>query len=170
MKNKEFLELLNSNVKNKNKMKFESFLIEMAKADNIEKLVVGGIVRNQSNQYLILSRKKDDFMGGIDEIPSGKLEVGETLFEALIREVKEETNLDVANIYAYIDYFDYLSRDGKKSRQYNFVVSVENCDNIKLTEHDEYKWQDINDCNANQKITQKTKTTINIADFNLKIN
>lgn len=146
-------------------MKFENYLIEMAKEDGIEKLVVGGIVRN-GDKYLILSRKQDDFMGGIDEIPSGKLEVGETLFEAVIREVKEETNLDVISIDGYIDYFDYLSGSGKKSRQYNFMVSVKDFEDVKLTEHDEFKWQDINECNANKKITPKTLTTINIADFN----
>ena len=146
-------------------MKFENYLIEMAKEDGIEKLVVGGIVRNK-DKYLILSRKKDDFMGGIDEIPSGKLEVGETLFEAVIREIKEETNLDVASIDGYIDYFDYLSGSGKKSRQYNFMVSVKDFEDVKLTEHDEFKWQDINECNANKKITPKTLTTINISDFN----
>ena len=89
-------------------MKFENYLVESAKEDGIEKLVVGGIVRN-GDKYLILSRKQDDFMGGIDEIPSGKLEVGETLFEAIIREVKEETNLNVKSIDAYVDYFDYFS-------------------------------------------------------------
>lgn len=146
-------------------MKFENYLIEMAKEDGIEKMVVGGIVRN-GDKYLILSRKQDDFMGGIDEIPSGKLEVGETLFEAVIREVKEETNLDVTSIDGYIDYFDYLSGSGKKSRQYNFMVSVKDFEDVKLTEHDEFKWQDINECNANKKITPKTLTTINIADFN----
>lgn len=146
-------------------MKFENYLMEMAKEDGIEKMVVGGIVRN-GDKYLILSRKQDDFMGGIDEIPSGKLEVGETLFEAVIREVKEETNLDVTSIDGYIDYFDYLSGSGKKSRQYNFMVSVKDFENVKLTEHDEFKWQDINECNSNKKITPKTLTTINIADFN----
>lgn len=146
-------------------MEFENYLIEMAKKDGIEKMVVGGIVRNK-DKYLILSRKQDDFMGGIDEMPSGKLEVGETLFDAVIREVKEETNLDVTSIDGYIDFFDYLSGSGKKSRQYNFMVSVKDFEDVKLTEHNEFKWQDINECNANKKITPKTLTTINIADFN----
>ncbi len=150
-------------------MEFEKFLVEMANKDGIEKLVVGGIIKNE-NKFLILSRKQDDFMGGIDEIPSGKLESGETLFEGVVREVKEETNLDVVQIDGYVDFFDYLSGSGKKSRQYNFIVSVKDFNNIKLTEHDEFKWLDIKECNANKKITFKTLTTINIADFNLKNN
>ena len=147
-------------------MKFENVLIEKAREDGIEKLVVGGVVINEENKCLILSRKADDFMGGIDEIPSGKLEKNEGLFDALVREVKEESNLDVTQIVSYIDYFDYLSGSGKKSRQYNFVVKVNNYDDIKLTEHDEFKWQSLDELNSNNRITSKTLFTLNIAYFN----
>lgn len=147
-------------------MKFENVLIEKAKEDGIEKLVVGGVIFNDENKCLILSRKADDFMGGIDEIPSGKLEKGERLFDALIREVKEESNLDVTQIVSYINYFDYLSGSGKKSRQYNFVVKVNNYDDIKLTEHNEFKWQSLDEFNSNNRITSKTLFTLNIAYFN----
>lgn len=147
-------------------MKFENLLMEKAREDGIEKLVVGGVIINDEKKCLILSRKADDFMGGIDEIPSGKLEKDETLFEALIREVKEESNLDVTQISSYIDYFDYLSGSGKKSRQYNFVVKVNNYDEIQLTEHDEFKWQTLEELNANNRITPKTLFTLNVAYFN----
>ena len=147
-------------------MKFENVLIEKAKEDAIEKLVVGGVIFNDENKCLILGRKADDFMGGIDEIPSGKLEKGEGLFDALIREVKEESNLDVTQIVSYINYFDYLSGSGKKSRQYNFVVKVNNYDDIKLTEHNEFKWQSLDEFNSNNRITSKTLFTLNIAYFN----
>ena len=147
-------------------MEFETFLIETAKADGVEKFVVGGIVKNTNNEFLILGRKKDDFMGGIDEIPSGNLEQGETLFEGLIREVKEETNLDVESIGNYVDSFDYISGSGKKARQFNFMVKTKNTDNINLTEHDYYLWQSIDKVNNNNKITPKTKQTINIASYN----
>lgn len=147
-------------------MKFENVLIEKAKEDGIEKLVVGGVIFNDENKCLILGRKADDFMGGIDEIPSGKLEKGEGLFDALIREVKEESNLDVTQIVSYINYFDYLPGSGKKSRQYNFVVKVNNYDDIKLTEHNEFKWQSLDEFNSNNRITSKTLFTLNIAYFN----
>lgn len=149
-------------------MNFENILIEKAVEDGIEKLVVGGVIINNEKKCLILSRKADDFMGGIDEIPSGKLEKGETLFEGLIREIKEESNLNVSQIISYIDYFDYLSSSGKKSRQYNFVVKVDSYDKIKLTEHDEFKWQTLDELNANNRITSKTLFTINAAYFNIE--
>lgn len=148
-------------------MIFENLLMEKAREECVEKLVVGGVIINDENKCLILSRKIDDFMGGIDEIPSGKLEKGETLSEAIIREVKEETNLDVTQIVNYVDYFDYLSSSGKKSRQYNFVVKVKGYDEIKLTEHDQYKWQTLEEANANSLITPKTLFTLNVAYFNM---
>jgi len=158
--------ILNKYLNKERNMKFENFLLEKAKDEGIQKIVVGGIIKNNDNKFLILGRKKDDFMGGIDEIPSGKLENGETLFEGLIREVKEETNLDVEYIDNYIDYFDYVSGSGKQTRQYNFFVTTKNTDDIKLTEHDYYIWQDIDEVNNNEKITPKTKATINIASYN----
>ena len=69
-----------------------NYLLEKAKDEGIIKNVVGAIITNEQGKILILSRKKDDFMGGIDELPSGNMEPGEDITNALIREVKEETN------------------------------------------------------------------------------
>lgn len=63
-------------------------------------------------------------MEGIDELPSGNMEIGETIPESLEREIKEETNLDIESIAKYINSFDYLSGNLKKSRQYNFLLNV----------------------------------------------
>ncbi len=151
-------------------MKIENLLKEKAKEDGIEKIVVGAVITNEKNEVLILRRKADDFLGGIDELPSGKLEMGETIFEGLIREIKEETNLDVENICGYIDFFDYLSGSGKKSRQYNFWVKTKLGGNVELTEHDQFKWLSLKDCYEDKNITQKTMATICICGFNYLIN
>ncbi len=63
-------------------------------------------------------------MGGIFELPSGKVEPGEALDSALIRKVEEETGLHVTAVRDYLDSFDYASGSGKKSRQFNFAVDV----------------------------------------------
>ena len=77
-------------------------------------------------------------MGGIDELPSGKTEPNKNIYEALVREIKEEDNLDIDKVVSYINDFDYLSGGGKKTRQFNFLVQVKKTDNIILTEHDSY--------------------------------
>ena len=91
-------------------------LIRKGKQEGIVKNVVGAIILNEKNKVLIMSRKTDDFMGGIDELPSGNMEQGENIYDALVREVKEETNLEVVNVKLYIESFDYISGKGKKAR------------------------------------------------------
>lgn len=63
-------------------------------------ITVKGIVIYQ-NQVLILKRQKPSRDGlGYWELPGGGLEYGETPHQALIRELKEETSLDIKIIKA----------------------------------------------------------------------
>ncbi|WP_406272308.1 NUDIX domain-containing protein [Nocardia sp. NBC_00881] len=110
-----------------------------AERDQVQQLVVGAVVAHDG-KVLLLQRPADDFMGGIWELPSGKVDPGETLDQALIREVKEETGLDIAGIRKYLGEFDYQSGSGKKSRQFNFTVDVVDPEPVELTEHDAYTW------------------------------
>lgn len=147
-------------------MKFYDLLIEKGKKEGIIKNVVGAIVLNKNNEILILTRKKDDFMGGIDELPSGNMENEEKINESLIREIKEETNLEIENITSYINSFDYISKTGKKTRQFNFAVTVKSTNNVKLTEHDSYKWMSIDEAIKSTKITNEVKFVLEIYNFN----
>jgi 8-oxo-dGTP diphosphatase len=112
--------------------------------DGVQQLVVGAIVQDK-NKVLLLKRPEDDFMGGIFELPSGKVEGDETLDVALIREMDEETGLTITDIREYVGSFDYTSGSGKKSRQFTFTVSVADAEQIELTEHDAYLWVPLND-------------------------
>lgn len=136
------------------------YLLEKAKEEKIEKNVVGSVIVNRQGKILIMSRKLDDFMGGIDELPSGNMEIGEDIPTALAREVKEETNCELNEILYYIDSFDYKSGSGKNARQYNFAIKVKETDNIVLTEHESYSWQTVEEIINNPKITHEVKNTI----------
>lgn len=74
----------------KNKMKY---------GDEMEKpygLTMRGIVKNDNDEILILKRHPKSKTNPCKwELPGGKIEKGEFFDEALIREIKEETNLDV---------------------------------------------------------------------------
>lgn len=150
-------------------MKFYDYLIEKGKENEIEKNVVGAIILNEKNEVLILTRKENDFMGGTDELPSGNMEMGENILTSLTREVKEETNFDLAEVICYINSFDYISGSGKKSRQYNFAINVQKGGKINLTEHNSYKWQSIQEAIENPKITEEVKECLKIYAFNNKI-
>lgn len=133
-----------------------------AKAEGIQKIVAGGIVLNKRREVLVMTRKPDDFLGGIDELPSGNLEGSETILEGLKREIKEETGMDVAKIESYLDHFDYLSGSGKRTRQFNFVIIPKDASRVVLTEHDAYQWQTAQAALANPKITPQVKHCIQI--------
>ena len=49
------------------------------------------------NKFLITKRSNTKFLAGLWEFPGGKIEKSETPRDAIIREVKEETNLDILN-------------------------------------------------------------------------
>ncbi|MCP2297588.1 8-oxo-dGTP diphosphatase [Nocardia amikacinitolerans] len=110
-----------------------------AQRDEVQQLVVGAVV-HFDGKVLLLQRPTDDFMGGLWELPSGKVDPGETVDQALIREIKEETGLDITGVRGYLGEFDYQSGSGKKSRQFNFAVDVADPNPIQLTEHDAYTW------------------------------
>jgi ADP-ribose pyrophosphatase len=110
-----------------------------ATRDGVQQLVVGAVVQHDG-KVLLLRRPAGEFMGGIFELPSGKVEADEALDAALKREVKEESGLDVVAIRDYLGSFDYTSGSGRKSRQFNFAVDVTAPGPIALQEHDAYAW------------------------------
>lgn len=58
--------------------------------------VVAGIIWNEDQTQILLSqRKKDQDFSGLWEFPGGKVEAGEDDGLALIRELKEELNIEV---------------------------------------------------------------------------
>lgn len=77
---------------------------------NALKAAVAVIILNEQNQVLLQKRADVGFWG----IPSGHIEIGETVAEAAIREVKEEANLDIEikkliGVYSdpYTQVFEY---------------------------------------------------------------
>src|SRR3989344_2703669 len=120
---------------------FYKNLMKGVQEDGINRYVVGAVIQRDSS-VLLLKRPKDDFMGGIYELPSGRVEDGESFDVALYREVEEETGLKIMEIRRYLGHFDYDSKSSKKTRQFNFEVTVGKPIEIRLQEHDNYSWID----------------------------
>ncbi|AWB68731.1 8-oxo-dGTP diphosphatase MutT [Saccharobesus litoralis] len=57
--------------------------------------VAVGVVVNEQKQILLAKRAKEQHQGGLWEFPGGKVELGESTFKALVREFKEEVDLEL---------------------------------------------------------------------------
>lgn len=124
--------------------------------------VVVGCVVKHNGKVLILKRPEDeDVYPGIWELPSGKVEFGESLTDSIIREVKEETSLVISNP-KLVGYFQYkINKPGltKFSVQINFVSQINQVDSIRLTEHETFTWVNEEDLD-HYKLTQDVKKLI----------
>lgn len=83
-------------------------------------LVGVGAVIVQDGQVLLVQRGTEPALGRWS-IPGGLIEVGESLTEAVVREVREETGLDVEPI-ELVELLDRIDRDGDRIR-YHFVIA-----------------------------------------------
>ena len=109
----------------------------------IQKIVLGGVVFNKQGKVLIIQRSdNDDIYPGMWELPSGKREFFESSYNSLIREIKEETGLDVKIIQpcSVFEYKIEKPNEIRDSTQINFIVTSEITE-VKLSEeHQNYAW------------------------------
>jgi 8-oxo-dGTP diphosphatase len=82
---------------------------------NRPKVGLGIIIINSDGQILVGKRKKD--LIPKYSIPGGHLELGETFEAGAIREIKEETNLDISNfnVIAFTNNLETFKESGKHS-------------------------------------------------------
>ncbi len=132
--------------------------MEEAKRSGISRYVVAAVITKNS-EVLLLRRPESDFMGGIYELPSGKVEEGESLGDALHREVEEETGLRTKKIGRHLGHFDYESKGGEMTRQFNFAVEVGETMKIELSEHEQYLWCGEDDLN-NHPVTSGVRRVL----------
>ncbi len=74
------------------------------------KVIGVAIIWNQAGQILIDRRLPGGSSGGLWEFPGGKLELGETIEQCILREVKEELAIEVA-IEGHFRTIDYRYKD-----------------------------------------------------------
>ncbi len=81
------------------------------KKDRLTLHVAVAVIMNEKKEVLIAKRPKGKSSADKWEFPGGKIEEGETALEALIREMKEEVNIDVEQADSFLeiqhDYPEY---------------------------------------------------------------
>lgn len=70
------------------------------------------VYNKENNQVLVQDKVADDGWGGIT-FPGGHIEFGESFIESTIREVKEETGLDVTDL-EYAGIINYYNTDNSE--------------------------------------------------------
>jgi mutator protein MutT len=80
---------------------------------------VGAVVLKENK--ILLEKRQNDPGKGKWSIPGGLVELGESVEQTVIREVKEETNLDVEKP-EHIDVVDKVDLDENGKVRYHFVI------------------------------------------------
>lgn len=106
----------------------------------ITEVVAIAFRQKSSGKYLIFKRSKEDSYEGYWEFPGGKVDPGETLDQALVREIEEElaVSVDIHSL-VYVDYNEH-QYPKKKIRLHLFLYEIEGELEYKLIEHDDAVW------------------------------
>ncbi|KAJ1672568.1 hypothetical protein EV182_006924, partial [Spiromyces aspiralis] len=112
------------------------------------RIVIGAAISASGTDVLVVQRAANErSFPNQWELPGGHCDPGETILETVVREVKEETGLEVLSIddeFVSFDYSTQFESGGAITRQLNFVVRVAESDrtNVRLApdEHQAYAW------------------------------
>ena len=81
---------------------------------------VGAVIVDDTARVLLVKRRFEP-LAGQWSLPGGAVDVGETLEACVIREMREETGLEV-EVGRVIEVFDRIMHDGEGRVQYHYVL------------------------------------------------
>ena len=100
---------------------FSSLIRTPVKRDYPDRPLLGvGAVIVKNDQVLVVRRANPPLQGQWS-IPGGLVDTGETIKEAVIREIREETSLNIEPV-ELVEVFERILRDADSRVQYHFVV------------------------------------------------
>ena len=127
------------------------FIDDILKKNNIEKSIedeikkpgetvyADCIIRDKNDKLLLLKRtSSDEFRAGEWCLPGGHVEDGETPVDAMKREVKEETNIDVDDYNRFVD--SNQNPNGSTSNYFSYTYDGDGVIILNSNEHDSYQW------------------------------
>jgi len=106
---------------------------------------VGALIFNQEGKIFLMTSPK---WKGKYVIPGGHIELGETIEQALKREIKEETNLDIFDIKFIISQEFIFGEEFHKKKHFiflDYVCKTKTADVILDREGTDYRWTTIDE-------------------------
>lgn len=104
---------------------------------------VGALIRNREQRVYVHRRTPDRALfPGVWDIVGGHVEPGETLEQALAREIEEETGWRLAHIDAVVTDWEW-GAGGVPRRERDHLVTVDgdlNAPRLERDKHDAYAW------------------------------
>ena len=128
-----------------------------------QRVLVGGVVHRKGEILIVKRVDTKRIFPGYWEIPGGKIEEGENPQQAVIREVREETGLDVDIEKMFHTWSDTIQFHEEKEHciEIDFILKTYD-DEIRLSEeHSEFKWITLDQIPA--KMTPQMRTVIELA-------
>ncbi len=108
-------------------------------------VAVALIIKDQ--QVLLGLRPPEAHQGGLWEFPGGKLEAGESVEQALYREIKEELSIHIKAAQPFMKiHHDY----GDKKVLLDIYQVTDFCGEVKGAEGQEIKWQPVKELNVEE--------------------
>ncbi|HBP01116.1 MAG: NUDIX hydrolase [Candidatus Moranbacteria bacterium GW2011_GWE1_49_15] len=103
-------------------------------------LVAAKAIVRKGEKFLILQRSEtDSYEAGGADFPGGKIEFGEKIEEGLLREVMEESNLEV-DIVRPVRTWSFMKNENTQLVGITFLVDYKSGE-VKLSwEHSAFKW------------------------------
>lgn len=131
-----------------------------AEAEGVQKFVVGAVIHDSGRILVVTRSLEDDFLPGFEELPSGGVDPGETLAEALNRELTEEVGFGAEEVdEIFLETFDYLSGSGRLTRQFTVSIPL-NGREVRLSEeHSAYRWIQASEVDTTEA-TRETKSVL----------
>lgn len=99
--------------------------------------VVAAVIKDKEGKILITKRNLKKAQGGLWEFPGGKIEPNETRKNAIIREIKEELDVDI-KVDKYLAEKEFIYPE--KTINLIALECTITKGNIKLLEHEDYRW------------------------------
>ncbi len=105
------------------------------------------LIKNNKHEYLLLKRAKPYPQESECrwDVPGGRLIPGEKISDALAREIKEETNMEMKSIPQIINAQDILRVAGRHTIRLAFISEAEGQIQLDSNEHSDYKWLSLNE-------------------------